>query len=76
MKADSPLDTSKCPLCGGPNQCASAADPNAEKCWCGPKKFPQELLDQIPLHAVRKVCICPDCLARYQESVADKDVSS
>ncbi len=76
MKTDSRLDTSKCPLCGGPNQCASAVDPTAKKCWCGSKKFPRELLDQIPLNAVRKVCICSECLARYQESVGDKDDSS
>ena len=76
MKPYSALDTSKCPLCGEPNQCASAADPSANKCWCEPKEFPRELLDQIPSDAIYKVCICSECLERFQENVGDKNVSS
>ena len=60
-------DTSICPLCGGPNQCAMAADPNATECWCEFVEFPRELLAQIPEHAVRKTCVCQKCLKDYQE---------
>jgi hypothetical protein len=65
-KIDPKIDTTKCPLCGGPNQCALAADPTATECWCDDKKFPRELLEKIPAKAVRRACICPKCLERYQ----------
>ena len=59
------LDTSTCPLCGEPNQCALAADPNATECWCESEDFPEELLAQIPGEAVRKTCVCQKCLNKY-----------
>lgn len=62
-------DISKCPLCGGPNQCAVAADPNATACWCELVEFPPKLLAQIPEEAVRKTCVCQKCLEEYQDSV-------
>jgi len=64
------LDTSTCPLCGEPNQCALAADPNATECWCETVDFPEELLAQIPDKAVRKTCVCQTCLNKYQESIS------
>jgi hypothetical protein len=68
------LNTALCPLCGGPNLCAMAADPNATECWCGSVEFPRELLAQIPEKTVRKTCVCQKCLEEYQESInaADK----
>jgi len=48
------LNTAKCPLCGEPNHCAVAADPNARECWCEFVEFPHELLNQIDEEAVRK----------------------
>jgi len=51
---NSNLDTSTCPLCGEPNLCAQAADPNATECWCESEKFPENLIAQIPDKAVRK----------------------
>ena len=68
MNPDPRVEASKCPLCGGPNQCALAADPAATECWCDGEKFPRELLAQIPAQAVRKACICQKCLARYRET--------
>lgn len=59
------IDTAVCPLCGKPNDCAVAADPNATECWCEDVEFPQELFDQVPENAFRKVCICRACLERY-----------
>ena len=61
--------TATCPLCGRPNQCALAADPNATKCWCDSVEFPHELLAKIPENAVRKTCVCKKCLKEYQESL-------
>ena len=60
-----PLDTATCALCGGPNQCALAADPSATECWCDTQEFPDELLGRIPANAVRRVCICQKCLEQY-----------
>ena len=41
-------DPAVCPLCGKPNLCAVAADPDATECWCEAVEFPEELLAQIP----------------------------
>jgi hypothetical protein len=60
-----PVDTAKCPLCGGPNQCALAADPTATECWCDTLTFPRDLLDQIPSDAVRKTCVCKECFEQF-----------
>jgi len=62
-------NTSTCPLCGEPNQCALAADPNATECWCETADFREELLVQIPDEVVRKTCVCQTCLNKYQESI-------
>jgi hypothetical protein len=69
-------NTAKCPLCGEPNQCALAADPTATECWCDTVVFPDDLLAQIPEDAVRKTCICQECLSQFQESanVTDEDL--
>jgi hypothetical protein len=65
---ESPLDTAACALCGGPNQCALAADPDATECWCDSVTFDDALLARVPDIAVRKVCICQKCLIEHQES--------
>lgn len=75
IKSVLPVDPSKCPLCGKPNHCAMAADPAAKDCWCGEKKFPRELLEQIPEEAVRKVCICQECLQNYLNEQEISDAS-
>ena len=65
MKADfDPIDTARCPLCGGPNGCAMAqagdgAAPAA--CWCMDVDFPPALLAQVPPEARRRACICAAC---------------
>ena len=61
-------DPSKCPLCGRPNYCAMAADPNAKHCWCEEVIFSDELLDRIPKDSVRKTCVCKKCLDEFEET--------
>ena len=67
MKADfDPIDTARCPLCGGPNGCAMAqagdgATPAA--CWCRDAEFTPALLAQVPPEARRRACICAACAA-------------
>jgi len=64
------LDKSTCPLCGEPNQCALAADPNTTECWCESENFQEELLAKIPDETVRKTCVCQKCLNKYRESIS------
>jgi hypothetical protein len=70
------LNTAICPLCGQPNHCVMAADPNAEECWCGDVEFPQELLDQVPEDAIRKTCICQACLENFNNLQGKIEVES
>ena len=65
-KSDSQIDASNCPLCGELNQCTMAADPKAKECWCNEEKFPRELLAEVPAKAVRRACICANCLERFR----------
>ena len=48
---------------------AMAVDPNATDCWCESVIFPEELLAQIPENAVRKTCVCQECLEKYHASM-------
>lgn len=70
------MNTAICPLCGESNQCAVAADPDTTECWCGSVIFPEELLAKVPETAVRKTCICQNCLEEYQKSIKAADKSS
>jgi len=63
----------RCALCGGPNQCALAADPSAEACWCDAVEFPEELLALVRDAAKRKVCICQECLANFKRPALISD---
>lgn len=54
-------DTTRCPLCGKPNECAVAAGREPESCWCMTATMSPEALAAIPAEAQAKVCICADC---------------
>jgi hypothetical protein len=58
-------DTAVCPLCGEPNHCTLAADPEATECWCDKLEFPQQILEQVPAGALQRACICRNCLERF-----------
>lgn len=70
------VHAAQCPLCGGPNHCALAADPNATECWCDSVVFPPELLARIPEDALHRACVCPRCLAQFEESQRDPHSAS
>ena len=60
-----PLDASRCPLCGQPNACAAevkritgVAQP---PCWCVNVTFSPEVLRKVPAAALNKACICHAC---------------
>jgi hypothetical protein len=54
-------DTTQCPLCGSPNECAVAAGRSAETCWCMTATIDPDTLASIPEEAQGKVCICAKC---------------
>lgn len=54
-------DTTKCPLCGEPNECAVAAGSDPESCWCMSATMDPRVLASIPAEAQGRVCICPRC---------------
>ena len=54
-------DTTKCPLCGGANQCAIAARKDAESCWCMSVVMSPDVLKAVPPAAQGRVCICTRC---------------
>ena len=59
------IDSSKCPICAEPNQCAQeiakATGKPPETCWCMTATFSPELLDRVPEEAKNKACICSKC---------------
>lgn len=54
-------DTTRCPLCGKPNECAMAAGRPAESCWCMTSTIDPDVLTSIPAEAQGKICICARC---------------
>ncbi|MEM8607674.1 MAG: cysteine-rich CWC family protein [Myxococcota bacterium] len=63
MTAQTDLDTTRCPLCAEPNQCAVAAGQDPSTCWCMTATMDPDALARIPVEAQGLVCICPSCAA-------------
>ena len=57
----SPLDTSRCPLCGQANQCAIAQHQPPAQCWCMATEIDLAALEAIPSAERGQRCICPAC---------------
>ncbi|MDB5871143.1 MAG: hypothetical protein JWQ07_585 [Ramlibacter sp.] len=68
MPLSNTLDPTRCPLCGQLNQCAmevqQATGVEQPPCWCTQMDFTAELLDQLPVQARGKACICAGCAQR------------
>lgn len=70
-ESDTPApDPRRCPLCGGPNNCAVAVDPDAPDCWCSRMRIPDHLLARVPLHLRDAACVCARCVAAANEPAA------
>jgi hypothetical protein len=54
-------DNTKCPVCGGANECAIVAGRDAESCWCMSVSIDPDALDAIPDAARGQICICARC---------------
>jgi len=64
--ADAEVDPARCPLCGGPNGCATLQRPAGAApvaCWCAQASFSPDLLARVPPQARGRACICAACAA-------------
>ena len=66
MNAPTPVDPTRCPLCGGDNRCAMeierATGQARPPCWCTTTTFPPDLLQRLPQSARGQACICAACV--------------
>jgi len=59
----------RCPLCGGPNDCAMVKnDPGT--CWCFSTPIPDAVLAQLPEEARNVACVCRACAAKSPRETA------
>lgn len=58
-KATESLDPSRCPLCGGPNDCGAVKGQST--CWCHTAVIPKEVWQRIPVEMRGVACICRSC---------------
>lgn len=71
-------DPTRCPLCGGPNACALAAD-GADRaaactdCWCTRVAIPAAVLARVPPIARGTACVCAACAGGAQAKASGPD---
>ncbi|HEC30120.1 MAG TPA: hypothetical protein ENI65_11100 [Gammaproteobacteria bacterium] len=61
-------DPKVCPLCGKANECAMAENQGKKEvsCWCSTENIPENLLARVPESAIRRACICRNCIALHK----------
>lgn len=65
------LDASRCPLCGGPNDCQMCTTAAYKgPCWCAKVEIPVDLLALVPIEYRSKACICRDCVEEFHRQRA------
>lgn len=58
------LPNTRCPLCGGANDCAPASTGRLDvACWCTTAPISPEALARVPPELINKACLCPRCAA-------------
>ena len=76
QRTPTPIDPTRCPLCGGPNGCALAgvaADAGAPlACWCMSADFSAALLARVPQAARTKACVCAVCVAAAHNAAPER----
>ncbi|UJR82703.1 cysteine-rich CWC family protein [Sandaracinus amylolyticus] len=53
------VDPTRCPLCGGDNECALLA--GGGTCWCFSAKLAPEACERVPEAARGVACVCRAC---------------
>lgn len=71
----SPVEPTRCPVCGASNSCAAAAG-SSEPCWCMAVEISQQALERIPEAARNIACLCPRCAAFAAEPRASVEEKS
>jgi hypothetical protein len=71
--SEKPIDRTRCPLCGQPNDCAREKGQNKKDCWCVFETFSADILELVPEDKKGKACICRACLRRFQQRLNPGD---
>lgn len=56
---ESPVDPSRCPLCGDDNACGALS--GVGTCWCFSVPIPDEVIARIPPALRHVTCLCERC---------------
>ncbi|HEX5362312.1 MAG TPA: cysteine-rich CWC family protein [Fluviicoccus sp.] len=68
------LPNTRCPLCGGANDCAPASTGRLDvTCWCTTAAISPEALARVPAELVNKACLCPRCAAGMNADISAKE---
>lgn len=64
-----PIDPTRCPLCGGPNNCQLCSmETYKGPCWCTKVEVPESLLALVPPESKNRSCVCRACIAAFQRA--------
>lgn len=66
------IDRSRCPLCGGENDCTAAKGEGHSVCWCMSAKIPRGLLERIPQEMRGRACVCRRCVEDYLRETGEE----
>ena len=53
------VDPTRCPLCGGPNDCGVAAGKGV--CWCFSATVRSDVIERVPEELRGAACVCSTC---------------
>jgi hypothetical protein len=68
------LPNTRCPLCGGANDCTPAATGRLDvACWCTTAAISPEALARVPAELVNKACLCPRCAAGMNADIPARE---
>ena len=71
-----PLPNLRCPLCGGPNDCAPAACGRFDTdCWCSRAAVSPDALARVPEAERGRACLCPRCARGPNDNNNPQEVS-
>jgi hypothetical protein len=59
----------RCPLCGGANACAVAAQEGSE-CWCFAVELPAQIGSAAQVGSAPGACLCRACCEAQREAAA------